>query len=290
MNKYLISVDIEGITGVINKSFSKEDGRHYQLGCRYMTSDVNAVTQGIINADQDAKIIVRDSHGSRAANLDLGSLHSDACLIQGWGAIQNMLTGLTPDFTGVFLVGYHAGGHNIEAVLGHTMHSIIQHTKVNGMLMNETGLAAIYAGHMNVPVAFVSGDNHTIAEAHDQLGDNIVGVAVKESYGRDCAVSLSLTQARKLLEQGAKDAVIKLQQKKLAAYKVKTPITLEVKFYDTGVRVSVLQYLSEILAFDPIYKFNCKERTLIFSSRDALELLQRFNMIMYLVYGLQSVG
>jgi D-aminopeptidase len=54
MNKYLISVDIEGITGVINKQFAKKDGKYYQLGCSYMLNDVNAVVQGIVNADPDA--------------------------------------------------------------------------------------------------------------------------------------------------------------------------------------------------------------------------------------------
>lgn len=45
MNKYLISVDIEGITGVINRDFANKDGKYHQLGCDYMTSDVNAVVQ-----------------------------------------------------------------------------------------------------------------------------------------------------------------------------------------------------------------------------------------------------
>ena len=58
MNKYLISADIEGITGVVNKEFSKENGKFYPLGCRYMASDVNAVIQGILNADFDAEIVV----------------------------------------------------------------------------------------------------------------------------------------------------------------------------------------------------------------------------------------
>lgn len=287
MNKYLISADIEGITGVINKSFSKEDGKRYQFACRYMASDVNAVTQGIINADPDAVVIVRDAHGASAANLDLERLHPRAHLIQGWDAIQNMLTGLEQDFKGAFLVGYHAGGQNIDAVLGHTMHSIIHSAKVNGKLVNETGIFALYAGYMNVPVAFISGDDHAVREAHEQLGD-VVGVEVKQSYGRGCAVSLSLEEARIKLEKGAEEAVVKLRQNKFKVFKVKNPISLEIKFYDTGVRISVLQHLSEILEFDQIYKFNCEARTVIFNSTGVLEMLQRLNMIMFLVYGIQS--
>ncbi len=286
MSKYLISVDIEGITGVIDKNFSKEGGKFYPLACRYMTSDVNAVIQGIINADPEAIITVRDAHGTHAINLDLEKLHPRASLIQGWDPIQNMLTGLAPDFAGVFCVGYHAGGHNTEAILGHTLHSIIQHTKINGQLVNETGIFALYAGQMNVPIALVSGDNHTIKEAHEQLGEGFVGVTVKQSYSRSCGASLSLEQARILLEKGAALAVNKIQQKQLNIFKPAAPINLEIKFYDSGVRSSIFQNLSEILAFDPVYKFNCPERTMTFSSKDALEILKRLNMVMFLIYGM----
>ena len=90
MNKYLISADIEGITGVINKNFANKDGKYYQLGCEYMTSDVNAVVQGILDVDADAWIVVRDAHED-AVNLNLEELHPKANLIQGWGSGQNML-------------------------------------------------------------------------------------------------------------------------------------------------------------------------------------------------------
>ncbi|MBU0744660.1 MAG: M55 family metallopeptidase [Gammaproteobacteria bacterium] len=289
MNKYLISADIEGITGVIDKSFSKENGKHYQLGCRYMTSDVNAVIQGILEVDPEAEIVVRDAHGADAVNLDLERLHPRARLVQGWAAIQNMFTSLDQDFKGVFLVGYHAGGQNIEAVLGHTMHSLIHHVKVNGKLLNETGIFALYASHYNVPVAFISGDDHTIREAKEQLG-YIIGAEVKKSYGRGCAMSLSLEQARKLLEQKAAEAVNQLQLNKFQVFEVIAPFSLEMKFYDTGVRISVLQNLSEILGFDQSYKFNRDERTVAFTSASILEMLQRLNMIFFLIYGIQSSG
>ncbi|MDR1057055.1 MAG: M55 family metallopeptidase [Coxiellaceae bacterium] len=287
MSKYLISADIEGITGVINKNFSKESGKRYQCACRYMASDVNAVTQGIINADPEAIVIVRDAHGATATNLDLEQLHPQARLIQGWNAIQNMLTGLDRGFKGAFLVGYHAGGQNVDAVLGHTMHSIIHSARVDGKVVNETGIFALYAGYMNVPIAFISGDDHAIHEAQEQLGD-VVGVAVKQSYGRGCAVSLSLEQAKTLLEKGAEEAVYKLQQNKFEIFTIGTPISLEIKFYDSGVRISVLKYLSEILEFDPVYKFDCETRTVVFNSLDVLEMLQRLNLIMFLIYGIQS--
>ncbi len=287
MNKYLLSVDIEGITGVINRNFANKDGKYHQLACRYMTSDVNAVVKGILNADPEGHIVVRDAHDYDAVNLDLEKLHPKATLIQGWGPIQNMLASLDGSFKGVFLVGYHAGGQNNEAVLGHTLHSITHYIKINNKLVNETGVAALYASHHNVPIAFISGDDHAVKEAQEQLGD-VVGVVVKQSIARDCAASLSLAQAQSLLEKGAAEAVAKLQQNQFKAYQVSSPITLEIGFYNSGYRISVFQSLAEILSFDPTYKFNHETLALIFSANNALELSQRLNMLMFLVYGISS--
>jgi D-amino peptidase len=287
MAKYLISADIEGITGVIDKSFSKENGKHYRAACNYMVNDINAVTQGIVNADPEAIIIVRDAHGTTATNLDLERLHPRARLIQGWDAIQNMLTGLDKEFKGIFLVGYHAGGQNVDSVLSHTMHSIIHSVKINGKLVNEAGIFAVYAGYLGVPVIFISGDNHAIRETKKQLG-NIVGVIVKQSYSRNCAVSLSLEQSKILLERGAEKAVLKLRQNKFKILIIDIPISLTIKFYDSGVRISIFKHLSEILKFDPIYLFDYKTHDMTFKSAHVLEMLQRLNLVLLLIYGIQS--
>lgn len=289
MNKYLISADIEGITGVIGKEFMKENGRYYQIACKYMLSDVNAVIQGILNADSEAEILVRDAHGMAAVNLNLEHLHPKASLIQGWGSIQNMVTGLDKDFKGVFFVGFHAGGENIDGVLAHTVSSMVHSIKVNGKLLNEAGIFALYAGLHDVPVAFISGDDHAIKEAKEQLGD-IVGVVVKESLNRGSAKSLSLTQAAALLEKNAALAVDELKQNKFKPFKMSSPVTMEIKFYDSGVRISPFRNLSEILKFDDAYKFDLEERLMTIASDDVLEVLQRLNMIMHITYGIKSSG
>ena len=285
MNKYLISVDIEGITGVSSRDFANKDGKYHALACKYMASDVNAVVNGILSADPEAYILVRDAHDYDATNLNLADLHPQATLIQGWKPILNMLDGLDETFEGVFLVGYHAGGQNNQAVLGHTMSSIVHYVKVNGQLVNETGLAALYASHYGVPIAFVSGDDFAIKEAKSQLG-KIEGVVVKKSLSRRSTASLSLAKASKLLEEGAKKAVTRLQQNSFSIYKAQNPVTLEVAFYNSGFRPSVFQSLSEILSFDKKYKFDLKKFKVTFSSNDILEAGQRLNMLLCLIYGL----
>lgn len=286
MNKYLVSVDIEGITGVIGKAFANSSGKYYELAKRYMLSDVNAVIQGILIADNDAIIVVRDAHGD-ATNLDLERLHPQAQLLQGWGDEMNMLAALDDTYCGVFLVGYHAGGQDIEAVLGHTFSSVVHYVKVNDQIINETGIAAFYAGHFDVPVVFISGDDHAVAEAKTQV-PGITGAVVKESFSRDSALSLPLSEARALLTKCAAQATEDALQRRVLPCKLVDPIKVEVKLYDIGYNVSIFKKLSRILNFDNSYEFDLERGVFRYYAKSALEMFQRFNLIAYLIYGLKG--
>lgn len=286
MNKYLISVDIEGITGVIGKTFATQGSKNYELGRKYMHSDLNAVIQGIVKQDPDAWIVVRDAHGD-AINLDLDKLHPKAHLIQGWGNGMNMLEGIDESFKGVFYVGYHAGGENNEAVLGHTLSSQIHYLKINDRIVNEAGVMAFYAGIFNVPIAFISGDDHAVKETSAYLPD-IVTVAVKESLARDSAMSLSLAQARELLEDRASVAVQKLLSGKIAPMKIFAPYKLELKLYGLGYRLSVFEKLYATLSFDETYEFDRAAFIIKYSATSALEMLQRLNLVLALIYFIKN--
>ncbi|MFA6408849.1 MAG: M55 family metallopeptidase [Gammaproteobacteria bacterium] len=290
MSKYLISVDIEGITGVVDKSFADLQGKHYELAKRYMLSDVNAVVEGILSADPEAEIIVRDAHGA-ATNLDLERLHPKASLVQGWGSTLSMVYPCDSSYAGVFLVGYHAGGHNLEAVLAHTYSSMIHSIHVNDLLINETGIAALHAGFYNVPAAFISGDDETIREAKNQLkGHTLVAVTVKESLGRDSALSISLNKSRELLSEGAKKATINLQNRIAKPFKITTQLRTEIKMYNAGYRTSIFARIANVLAFDTAYQFDRENFVIRYKAKTAMEMLQRLTLIAELIYGSKAFG
>lgn len=283
-HKYLISVDIEGITGVISTNFSQSSGKYYELARKYMVSDVNAVVEGIIAADADAQVIVRDAHGSEATNLDLEKLHPRAQLMQGWGDKMNMVLPLDASFTGVFLVGYHAGGQNNQAVLAHTYSSKIHSLVLNGKtVINETGIAAIYAAVYGVPIGFISGDDYAVLEAEKQLGKNIVGVVVKESYGRNCALSLSLAGAQAKLKTGATLATQKLLAHELKPFALIIPFMVAIRFFNIGYFPSPFKTVAGALDFDKTYEFNDEKCTISFKANSLQEMFQRLTLITYLM-------
>jgi D-amino peptidase len=286
MNKYLISVDIEGITGVVDKNFSELNGNRYILAQKYMLHDTNAVINGILEADEHAFIVVRDAHGA-ATNLDLERLHPRAHLLQGWGDNMAMVGGLDESFAGVFLVGYHSGGQNNDAVLAHTYSSKIHHVRINNQIVNEAGIAGLYASQYKVPVAFLSGDDYAVDEAKQQFPD-IVGVVVKKSYARDSILSLSLSEAGRLLQDGAKQAVNHLLNKQIKPFAVSLPVTTEIKLYNVGYDISIFQKLYKLLQFDKSYTFDEANFVVKYTANTQAEMFQKFSLIVQLIYSLKK--
>lgn len=282
MNKYFLSVDIEGISGVATREFSSSSGKFYEQARRYMAHNVNAVITGILNADPNAWIVVRDAHSS-AANLDLEKLHPKANLVQGWGHSMSMVYPLDDSYKGVFLVGYHAGATNNDAVLAHTYTGFIHSIKINNKLITEAGIAAINAGIQNVPVAFISGDNFAVAEAKEQL-ENIVGVVVKESFARDCALSYSLEVAHNLLADGAKTATQNLLQNKIQPFKISGQIKAEIRLHNIGYNISIFQKLYKTWEFDKAFTFDLENCSVSYVSKSAAEFFKRFEILMQCLF------
>jgi len=62
--KFLISVDMEGISGIVDGSMVSRKQGDYERGTKLMTADTNAATEGTLSAHPDAEITVSDAHAS----------------------------------------------------------------------------------------------------------------------------------------------------------------------------------------------------------------------------------
>ena len=284
MSKYLISVDIEGITGVISHDYSSEKGVYHAVGCRYMEHDVNAVVAGLREIEPECEILVRDAHGAKANNLTLANL-DNVSVIQGWEGKQNMFAGLDADTDGILCVGYHAGGNNLRALLSHTLSSKIRFLKINNKIVNEAEIFNYYAKSLKVPLIFISGDDQLVNETKQRMDKEIVTVAVKKSLSRTCAVSLSLQEAAYCLKEGAKEAVRKLQAGTFKSSFVLPDIfEMEIGFFDTGVRASLFAGLWDIIDFDKSYFFDWDNLVISLRENDLGILLAKLNLILRLSY------
>jgi D-amino peptidase len=229
--KVFISVDMEGIWGVVGGRQTSSDSPEYGAARKWMVEDVNAVIAGLFEAGA-GEIIVNDSHGSMR-NIVADALDSRAGLISGSPKPLSMMQGINDTFDACILVGYHARAGTAEAVLDHTYSgATIRWIKVNGREMPELGLNAAIAGYFNVPVVMLSGDTETCAQAKAILGESLVTVAVKDAVGRYAAANLPREAALKRLKEGAKEALLK--REKMPVFKPNAPYAFELEFHTSA--------------------------------------------------------
>ena len=260
--KVFISVDMEGICGVINWEEVSRDGRDYNLFRKLMTEETNAAIEGVLEAGA-TEIVVRDSHGS-ARNILPELLNPAAELIRDWsGGPLQMMEGIDETFDAVIFIGYHARAGTPDAVLEHTMSGRIYDLKLNGKLMPEAGLNAAIAGYFGVPVVLVAGDLAITKQAKELLGE-VETVAVKEGIG-EAAKMLHPKKARELIKEKTIFALRNL--KKYKPFKLNPPYTMEITFTSEAN--------AHRASFIPGAK-RTGPRSVSFTSNDFIEVLKFF--------------
>lgn len=222
--KVFISVDMEGITGIVNWEEVSRDGKDYDYFRQVMTKEANASIEGALEAGA-TEILVRDSHGS-ARNILPEMLNRNARLLRDWsGGFKSMMEGIDETFDAVIFIGYHAKAGTPNALLEHTMSGSIADVSFNGVSLPEAGINALIAGYYNVPVVFLSGDLAICKQAKELFGE-IETVAVKEGVG-NAALNLHPEVAHEKINDGVKKALSNLSN--YEPYKLKSPFKMVLK-------------------------------------------------------------
>ena len=229
--KVFISVDMEGIWGVVHGDQVSSASPEYGPARRWMVDDVNAVIAGLFEAGA-SEVVVNDSHGSMR-NIIADGLYQKDSLVTGSPKPLLMMQGIDGTFDACILVGYHAKAGTASAILDHTISGgAMRSIKINGQELPELGINGAIAGYFKVPVIMLSGDTETCVQARSILGNEIVTVAVKEGAGRYAAKLLPQEEARKRLKEGAKEALSK--KAKIMPFKLNSPYQFELDFNNSG--------------------------------------------------------
>ncbi|MGB2908073.1 MAG: M55 family metallopeptidase [Candidatus Aminicenantaceae bacterium] len=260
--KVFISVDMEGISGVVTSEECGRSGKDYDLFRRIMTQDANAAVEGALAAGA-TEIWVRDSHGS-ARNILPDLLNKNAILVRDWsGGPKMMMEGIDETFDAAILIGYHARAGTPDAIIEHTMSGVVTDSAVNGVSLPEAGWNALIAGHYNVPVVFISGDKAICEQAKSMFGE-VETVAVKDAIGA-AAVCLHPEKAQLKIQTGVTKALKQLDRYK--PYKFNAPYTL------------VLKLKTETRVYDGSFYPGAKRTgdwELTFNSDDIMEIVKAF--------------
>ena len=223
-----ISVDMEGIAGVVHESqtdpttpaFAAEYARFRRL----MTAEANAAVEGALAAAA-TKVLVNDSHWFMR-NLLVEELHEAAALVSGDPKPHSMVQGIEGGFDAALFIGYHARAGTPNAILDHTYADRIHEVRLNGKAVGELGLNAAFAGSHGVPVALVSGDSALAAETRELLGPKVSTVVVKQAVSRHAAQSVAPAVACRMIREEVAQAL----KRSHAPFVPAKPTTLEVDF------------------------------------------------------------
>ncbi len=223
--KVYVSVDMEGVSGVVHSDHTSRDGKDYELARRLTTLEANAAVEGALEAGA-GEVVVNDGHGTQR-NLLPELFNPRVQVIVGSPKPLTQMAGLDASYGAVLCVGYHARA-GTRGILDHTISSRVVHEVcVNGQPQGELGLNAGIAGHFGVPIVLVTGDSTCAAQARELIPGVEVAV-VKEPLTRHAARCLSPAQAQALIHQQAKRAVERRGEIKPLRYP--TPVTLTLQF------------------------------------------------------------
>jgi D-amino peptidase len=256
--KVFISIDMEGLAGVVTAPDVSSTGPDYGHFRTIMAGEANAAIDGAFRAGA-TEVLVRDSHGSKE-NLLPSDVDPRARLLRGASTgPKNMMEGIDSTFGAVVFVGYHAKAGTPRAILEHTSTGNVVDVSINGVSLPEGGYNALVAGLYGVPVVFVAGDRAVVEQIRGLLGP-IEAVAVKEEIN-DASLGMSPKQAQDEIRKGVELAVRNRARAKL--YKLQGPYTM------------VLKVKQERAPYPGAQR--AREGEFTFSSPDLLEVLNAFN-------------
>jgi D-amino peptidase len=256
--KIYISVDMEGVTGVVTGDQLSPQGFEYQRFREFMTQEANTAIEAAF-AGGATEIVVSDSHGN-GESLLIEKMPKNITLVRSWPRPLMMMQGIDDTFAGAIFIGYHASTTNPEGVRAHTMSSAnLADIQLNGVSVPEAGINAAIAGHFGVPVIMVSGDDAAVKEITGLLG-NIEGAVVKWNYGFHSARTLMPEAANDLIRERVRRSMVRINEFK--PYKVSTPVRLDVRFKNYRP-AEVLSYLSIVQRTDA--------HSIRFQGRDMIE-------------------
>lgn len=200
IEKIFITIDMEGISGIVDWSQVGGDKDEYRYGRKLMVGDLNAAIEGALDAGVN-EIVVSDAHGSMR-NLLPEEVDESAYLIRGSPKPWSMMEGIDEgNYDAALYIGYHSMNGTKYGILAHTISGrAVDAIKINDREMGEFALNAALAGWYGVPSIFLAGDKAATEEAKDFVPD-ITTATIKWAVGRYAAKCLHPEKSRKLIKR-----------------------------------------------------------------------------------------
>tara|TARA_R110002073_G_scaffold25378_31_gene84310 strand:+ start:828 stop:1685 length:858 start_codon:yes stop_codon:yes gene_type:complete len=229
--KVYISVDMEGISGLVRWMDVATQGIDFELNRSLMTLDANAAIEGAFAAGA-TEVVVEENHGVQdLCVLKMDEVDPRCTVIRGAGRPgASTMVGLDEVTGVVLLVGHHARAGSFPGLMAHTISGgWFKRVRLHGKDIGEPDMFAIRAGELGVPVGMVSGDQVVAAQVLEicPLAETAI---LKHAYAKQSANCIPPARARPMIQAAASAAVRKAINGELSLYQsVPTPYEFEVE-------------------------------------------------------------
>ncbi len=206
--KVFVSVDMEGICGLVRWPDVSPKGIDFARNRSLMTADANAAVEGAFAAGA-TEVVVEENHGVEdLCVLLMDEIDPRCSVIRGAGrGGATTMAGLDRECGVVLLVGHHARAGSRPGIMAHTIsYGGFKLVSLHGQPIGEPDFFARRAGELGVPVGMVSGDQ-VVAEQVRILCPQVECVVVKQALSNQAARCIPPVRGQRMIAAGAERAV-----------------------------------------------------------------------------------
>lgn len=230
--------DMEGVSGLLTREqvWYWEPGVREHIateGRQLLLHDVNAACAAALEAGAEGLIVCDTHHGG--GNFIQEKLLSDPRIRYLYRSVgmengkRRWMPGLDQTVAGLMLPGHHAKALTPGAFLPHAWSSQWLDFTINGQSVGEIGIETCYAGHWDIPLIFVQGDEAACHEARQQF-PGVVTTAVKRGgTNPELCTGLSIESAHRATARGVTEAIEGLRAGTMRPYKPTLPMTITLR-------------------------------------------------------------
>jgi D-amino peptidase len=235
--KIFVLWDMEGTSGI----FTREQAWYWENGVReqvaleargIFTSNVNALSAAALERGATELIVCDTHHGG--GNFLQDKLSADPRIKYEFRSVglengkRRWMPNLDSTVAGLMLPGHHAKAFTEAAFLPHTNSIEWADFRINGQSVGEIGIEACYAGHWDVPLIFVEGDEAACYEARRQF-PGVVTASVKQGTAPELCAGMDQESAQREVARKVAEAIEKARRGELRPYKPTLPMTVTVR-------------------------------------------------------------
>ncbi|MBI3782499.1 MAG: M55 family metallopeptidase [Deltaproteobacteria bacterium] len=264
MNKHgmkaFISVDMEGISGLVRWADVVTNGLDFARNRRFMTNDANAAIAGAFDGGA-TEVVVEENHGiEELCDLLLDEIDPRCRVVRGAGRpTATTMAALDASVGVVLFVGHHARAGSRPGIMAHTVsYQQFKAVRVNGRDCGEAEIFTIRAGELGVPAGMISGDQVVIGQLRERA-PWVEGVEVKRALSNVAGDVIPPAQTAAMIRVASRRAVERARAGDLFVYRDEpSPYRIEVELrHDPGQEL--LDNLSKLSEFQVNGRTVCTE-------------------------------